>query len=175
MLRAGVAFAGILLAGACATPSHGPSPDFAISLDHDVFEGRAVIVATVTNLTARPQCVRANAFRNPSSGEIDVWLRDGRGRTLPRYDVGMPPWPLAGELRIEPGQRLEGRSFLDPLYRLRNGSVPYPAGMSARVSFQYRACGHTVRRAAAPGSGPIIETTPCPAALHVHWGPTLRW
>jgi hypothetical protein len=140
-MRAVAVLAGALLAAACATPASRPSPVFAVSLSRDVAEGWPVLVATVTNLTPQTQCVRTDPFRNIRSYELRPDLRDVRGRAIPTNSVGILPVPMPGVLRIEPGESLQGRTFLVPLFRLRNGGIPFPPGIKARVTFDYGPCG----------------------------------
>ena len=144
--------AAFLLLAACVTPGQAPpldgraggaGGDLQISLSRSTANERPILVALVTNQSSRPVCVRRDAIENPDSGEMHIELRDARGRRFRFRRGGLPPPPLEGATRIEPGASVRGYYRLDSRFRRIGGHRPFPQGVSAEASFRYNLCDGT--------------------------------
>ena len=134
---------GLVLLTACATPGDVRSPSFralAIALSPGWIEERPALVVSVTNRSDAAICIRADAIRNPGSYEMDIRLRDARGRRVRLYPArGYFEPPLDEIIRVEPGTSLEGQYYLDRFEPI-GARRPLPRGWQAQARVKYGNC-----------------------------------
>jgi hypothetical protein len=137
-----------MLLAACETPRLGPSnepqqshsDDLEISLRADIAKDRPILVVTITNHSPNAVCIRTEALQNPHSFEMELTLRDSRGRAFRFRDwTGRPPSALRGHVRPEPATSTPGQYYLDSRFQGFD-NVPIPRGVSARAAFRYGYC-----------------------------------
>lgn len=114
-----------------------------------------VLQVTIENRTRGPLCVRADALRNPRSGEMRLYLRDARGRELRWQDSGFIPPPIEGVVKIEPASSVEGFHYLRGRFVGTDGMAQLPQGWHARVAVRYGPCEDPFSYWAASGWQPI--------------------
>lgn len=145
---AGLSF---LLVGGCTT-SGAEDRDYTeieatehlrLLLNRDFEDGRPMVRVTVTNLTTRPICIRADALQNPYSHEMDLRMRDAQGRIVRYRDPGFIPPPLTGVVRVEPHASSSGRTYLDARFNLAQGWSPFPAGLRLQAAVRFGYCDDT--------------------------------
>lgn len=135
-------FFGIILTAGCMAPSAGhpaSADDLAISLTRTTLEARPAVVVKITNRSAATTCVRGELLRNPHSYEMDLRLRDRKGRAFRPEQPGFLPPPIMDPVRIAPGASVEGQFFLDSRFKFR-GSRKLTGGLSAQAAFRYDLC-----------------------------------
>jgi hypothetical protein len=133
----------LLLSGLCATPAvaePAEGTDVGISLSHGIVDSRAALLVAITNRSRNPICIHTDALRNPASGEMYIGLRDSRGRALRHRGAGFIDPPMAGAVRVEPGETVQAHNFVDWKFGLAHDGIPFPEGMSAQVSLHYGYC-----------------------------------
>lgn len=137
---------GLLVLVSCATsretgePRPSPIGAPAITLGPGWIEDRPALVVAITNRSSAPICIRADALRNPGSYEMEIRLRDARGRRVSLHrGGGYVPMPLNEIVRMEPGMRARGQYYLDRFKRI-GPRRPLPNGWSAQAGFQYGDC-----------------------------------
>lgn len=136
----------LLLLGSCATtrePIHSefnPSGAPSITLGPGWVEGRPVLSVSIANRSNVPICIRADALQNPGSYEMDIRLRDDRGRRVSLYPAhGSFPEPLSEVIQLDSGASVQGQFYLDRFRRLGRNR-PLPNGWRAQAGFQYGDC-----------------------------------
>lgn len=139
---------GASLSAGCVAPDKtnpddrqsGGMGDLDLVLSRDAAD-RATLLVTVTNRSANPVCIRAEALQNPHSGEMHLRLRDANGRPLEYYKhTGIIPPPLTGVVRLAPGSTVRGRFRLDTRFRRIAAEQRLPLGWSAQAAFRYGHC-----------------------------------
>jgi len=133
-----------LLSAACATPPVSEGSDLAISMSREVSDSRPMLVVAVTNRSRNRICIRAEILQNPYSEEMNLKLRDARGRSVRFYPSrGIGPPPLLEIVHLGSGETVRARYYLDSRFRLGISGRPFPRGMSAQATFQYGYCDDT--------------------------------
>lgn len=133
-----------LLAVAFATPPVSQAPELAISISRDASGARPMLVVTIANRSTTRICIPAEILQNPYSEEMDLKLRDARGRSVRFYPSrGIGPPPLLDIVHLGSGETVRARYYLDSRFRLGGSGRPFPRGMSAQATFQYGYCDDT--------------------------------
>lgn len=132
----------MLVAGVAAPVLAEPADmaDVEISLSRGGAGLRPSVIVAITNRSRSPICIPNEAMQNPESGELHVSLRDSLGRAVTYRPSGFIPPPIEGARRVEPGETVRARPFIDSRFLLENDGVPFPEGMSAQVYFPYDHC-----------------------------------
>jgi hypothetical protein len=133
----------LLLSAASATPvvaEPADGADVGISLSHGIVDARAALLVAITNRSRNPICIHRDALRNPESGEMYIRLRDSSGHALRYRGAGFIDPPMAGAVRVEPGETVQAHNFVDWKFGLAHDGNPFPEGMSAQLSFHYGYC-----------------------------------
>jgi hypothetical protein len=128
---------------ACATAAIVPTRatgEIAISMRRDTESDRPTLLIKVTNDSPYQICIRRDAIQNPYSYEMDLEMRDAKGRAIRYNESGYIEEPLEGDVQVKPGTTAEGKHYLHPRFKLRNQGRPFPQGMSIRASLSYRRC-----------------------------------
>jgi hypothetical protein len=137
-----------VLAVACTAPQPGLPPaaetkdngDLEILLLRDAMDGRPSLVVSLTNRSPNPICISAEVLRNPDTLWMEIYPRDGRGRSLPYGDYDLRPPPLTGTVRVEPGASTQAHYYLDYRFRALAPNPPLPKDLTARAEFRYGYC-----------------------------------
>lgn len=147
-MRAVISLVAVTLVG-CTTGRPGVAPvvpentgesALAFRLAPGTSEFGPVLRVAIENRTQSPLCVRAEALRNPRSGEMRLYLRDARGRELRWQSLGFIPTPIEGVVRIEPASSVEGFHYLRGRFVGTDGLAQLPPGSQARVAVRYGPC-----------------------------------
>jgi len=132
----------VSVALASCTTVRSPEPDLPndlqLYLAADTTSGQPRLRVVIENCSAQALCTREEVIRNPYTRGIRLELRDPAGRVLPELNSGgLRPPPLAGTVRLEPGETVEGKYHADAYVMLRGSLI---AGLEARVRFRYGVC-----------------------------------
>jgi hypothetical protein len=134
---------GVLVLGACATigdEQPGTAGDLGITLNSGWLDNRPTLVASITNRSHAPLCIRAEALRNPWSNEIRLRLRDTRGRRVALHpEHGSSEPQLDQIVRLEPGATAQGQLYLERFKRVGQGR-PSPHGWRVQAQVPYGNC-----------------------------------
>jgi hypothetical protein len=128
---------------ACTTAANvrtAITDEIAVSLSRDSASAKPTLLVRVTNHSPHQICIWRDAIQNPYSYEMNLKMRDGKGRAVRYNEPGYIDEPLEGVVRLEPGAEVEGRFYIHPRFKLQNQGRPFPRGMSIRVSFSYHHC-----------------------------------
>ena len=135
----------LLLLSACASTAVQPDPsgDLLITLRAGLEERRPVIIVTTSNPSSQAICVRAEVLRHPYTYEMELSLRDSRGRMLQYREPGYLVPPLTGVVRLEPGASAQSQYYLDARFTGLRPAEPLPLRLMARVAFTYTYCNNS--------------------------------
>lgn len=129
-----------LISGSAISAGAAVADDVSISLHRGTFNNRPVIVVAVTNQSPVPICIRSDALGNPYSHEMDLRLRDNRGRPVRLREPGFIPPPIEGIVSIEPGRTVRGRYYLDSRFALRSNFLGSNSQLIAQSTVSYDYC-----------------------------------
>ena len=120
-----------------AVVANGPE----IMLALGTSEHGPVLIVSIRNRSNASICIRSEALHNADTVEMNLSLRDARGRRIGAFP-GHPPIlePLRETIRVEPGARVEGRYNLDSRFPHVAAGRPVLPGYSARARFRYGDC-----------------------------------
>jgi hypothetical protein len=129
---------------AASFPTTAQSTELAISLSREVANRRPALAMTITNRSARTICLSAELLGNPDTGEIaPIGLRDFSGRPirLSPNRGGNIPIPIAGVVRLDPGDTARAHYYIDWRFDWPGSrDRPLPRTLTAQVAFDYGYC-----------------------------------
>lgn len=112
----------------------------AVAITRDQASAQPAIILIIVNTLRFPICIRVDALRNPYSYEMNLKMRNVNGRNVQYNDPGYIADPLEGIERLEPGESVQGRTYLYPRFKLKDKGRSFPAGMFVQASFYYNHC-----------------------------------
>jgi len=147
-LRSPAAIAALLLAAACATTGNSARDqedplavgDLNISISRGITQDGPVLVVTISNVSGRAVCVRTEALQNRYSGEMQLRLRDSRGRLFGYRPSDLRPPAMVGVMRIEPGASARGEYDMASRFAGIDVGRALPDALTAQAAFRYGHC-----------------------------------
>ena len=147
-MRSAAVIAVLLLAAACAatgSPDRDQQDplavgDLNVSISRGVARDGPILVVTISNVSGRAVCVRTEALQNRYSGEMQLRLRDSRGRLFGYRPSDLRPPAMEGVVRIEPGASARGEYDVVSRFAGIDVGRPLPYALSAQVAFRYGYC-----------------------------------
>lgn len=136
---------------ACATPQTTQpraTGVLAISLARASGEAGPMLAVAMTNTSREDVCIRAELLKNPYTYEMHIRLSDHRGKPVALKRSGYLNDLILDPVRIAPGERVEGRYYLNSRFKLPGDGKAMPAGLRGRVEFRYDPCDQSLSQEA---------------------------